>query len=36
MLRRNNLISLADQEKLDGWITSISYQVAMWLDGNIP
>lgn len=36
VLRRNNLITPADQEKLDGWITSISYRVAMWLDGNAP
>ena len=36
MLRRNNLITPADQEKLDDWITSISYRIAMWLDGNAP
>jgi hypothetical protein len=36
MLRQNALITPADQEKLDGWITSISYQIAMWLDGNNP
>jgi hypothetical protein len=36
MLRRNNLITPADQEKLDGWITLISYRIAMWLDGNTP
>lgn len=35
-LRRNNLIMPADREKLDGWITSISHQIAMWLDGNEP
>jgi hypothetical protein len=35
-LRRNNLITPADQEKLDTWITSISYRIAMWLDGNDP
>jgi hypothetical protein len=36
MLRRNNLIAPADQEKLNDWITSISYRIAMWLDGNTP
>ena len=36
MLRQNKLITQADQEKLDGWITSISYRIAMWLDGNTP
>jgi hypothetical protein len=36
MLRRNKLINPADQEKVDGWITSISHRIAMWLDGNAP
>lgn len=36
MLRQNNLITPADQARLDGWITAISYRVAMWLDGNAP
>jgi hypothetical protein len=36
MLGRNDLITPADQEELDGWISSISHRIAMWLDGNTP
>jgi hypothetical protein len=35
-LRQNNLITPADQEMLDGGLTSISHRIAMWLDGNTP
>ena len=36
MLRRDNLITSADQGKLNEWIDSISSRIAMRLDGNTP
>ncbi len=34
MLRRNNLISVADVDKLERWINAIGYAVAMLLGGG--
>ena len=34
MLRRNNLISRADIERLESWVETISYATMMLLDGS--
>ena len=36
MLRRNGLITPADQKRLDEWITTLSYRIAIWLGGGDP
>jgi hypothetical protein len=36
MLRRNDLISVEDQRRLEAWIEELSYDVMMILDGNEP
>ncbi|MGH3860232.1 hypothetical protein [Actinokineospora sp.] len=35
MLRRNNLISDADVERLEAWISTISYAMACVLEGSV-
>jgi len=36
MLRRNQLITEEDQERLERWIEALSYDLMMLLDGNEP